>query len=151
LFLATGSATSAGSSGTISLTALPTSNAVDTISWQRWAADHGLDPANVDQDTNGNGLSDFLEFLTTPDSAAYVNRQPMELGLPDRLTLRMANGRAGAAIRVESSTNLESWSEATFLQFLSEDIDTDGTLSRSYQLPVMDGKRFYRFHAAPTP
>ncbi len=152
LFLAAGSATSAGSSGTLGLTAPSnTSAAVDTVSWQRWAADHGMDSSEPARDSDGNGIADLIEFLTAPDSATHANWLPLALNPLDRLTLSLAGGRSGADVRIESSTDLHGWAEDASLQFLSETVGPDGTVYRSYQVPAPDGKHFFRLRAVPTP
>jgi hypothetical protein len=150
LFVISGSTTSAGSSGAITLSPF-TGSGADPMSWQRWASGHGLDPEKPDLDSDHDGVADLIEFLqgTNPTSADAL--RPLELDAPDRLILRLAHDRTGAQIRMESSSDLQGWAEDNSLVFLSETAEAGDVLTRSYQIPQPVLSRFFRLRATRLP
>lgn len=150
LFVISGSTTSAGSSGAITLSPF-TGSGADPMSWQRWASGHGLDPEKPDLDSDHDGVADLIEFLqgTNPTSADAL--RPLELDAPDRLILRLAHDRTGAQIRMESSSDLQGWAEDDSLVFLSETAEAGDVLTRSYQIPQPVLSRFFRLRATRLP
>ncbi|MCW1922268.1 alpha-N-acetylglucosaminidase C-terminal domain-containing protein [Luteolibacter arcticus] len=150
LFIATGSATSAGSSGTLTLSS-PASSAADPMSWQRWASELDLDPEQPDLDSDGDGVADLIEFLQDSDPAKPDATRPLALEA-GQLSLQLASDRTGADVRIESSTDLDDWAEDESLVFLGESEEAGEMLTRIYQVPgpaVLS--RYFRLRATRLP
>ena len=146
LRIATGSATAAGSSGTITFerTADPPTN---PTSWEDWAASHGLNPALPGADADGDGVPNLLEFLQATNPGQPDTTQPLTMGPNTRLILRLAADRTGCAIQLESCTDLTDWQPDQSATFLGETYLPENQLLRSWQPASGQVRRFFRIHA----
>ncbi|MBN8457487.1 MAG: alpha-N-acetylglucosaminidase C-terminal domain-containing protein [Verrucomicrobia bacterium] len=150
LFLVTGSSTAAGSSGTIAL-ASSAQGPANPVSWQSWSTAHGLDPQQAGRDSDADGVPDLLEFLLDTDPAVSDTRQMLSFDPSGRLRLRLARDRAGAAIRIESSGDLQAWAADDSLVLADETYGPGGWLTRSYGIPDGGTARFFRLRAVRFP
>jgi hypothetical protein len=151
LFLATGSANSAGSSGTIAITPPAANEEDDPVCWQIWSAGHGMDPTQPNRDSTGNGVPDLIKFLQGFDPTAPGVGPLLALDAPGHLTLRMKDQLAGVDVRIESSTDLQNWAQDDSLLFLGETQQTGDVLARFYQVAATEASRFFRLRASLLP
>ena len=154
LYLATGSADSTGSSGTITITPPAANEAGDSVSWQRWCVDHGIDPTQPNHDSTGNGIPDVIKFLQGFNSGTPDVGQILTLAPSGQITLRMKDHLTGVDIRIESSADLQNWAEDDSLVFIDQvqQQTNDGdVIARSYQMTTSDACRFYRLRASLLP
>jgi hypothetical protein len=151
LFLATGSATSSGSNGTITITPPDGNEENDPVSWQSWSTSQGMDPTQPNRDSNGNGIPDLIKFLQGFDPAAPALGPLLALDSSGQLTLRMKDNLAGVDVRIDSSTDLQNWAEDNSLVFMGENPKNGDVLVRNYQVSTSDTAHFYRVRASLLP
>lgn len=150
LKMATGSATTAGSAGTIAI--VKVGGAVrNPTNWQEWASEHELDPVYPKRDSDGDGVLDLFEYLlgTNPKQVDHMTALGISSG--DHLDFTMAKERVGLDYQVEGSDDLSHWSMEDDLEFLSESTLPGNRIQRSYRVGFTKLKRFYRLNLTVTP
>lgn len=154
LKFAAGSATAAGSNGTINLEFLG-SLAANPISWNDWAASNGLDPARPELDSDHDGIADGIEFLQGGNPAVPDPSPPLQLQTDAEqmvLAFDWLNQRTGIRVRIQSSSGLTVWEDpAPRLTWLSDNA-LPGDRTRSvYQIAAGSPSEFYRLVLEPSP
>ncbi len=155
LKMAVGSATAAGSSGTITVEKLASiASLPNSVCWSEWALGFGLDAGQPAIDSDGDGINDVFEFFQGSDPWV-VDADPQFWLRTDTGDLLLeyvwAADRVGMVFGVDGTTNLMTpWAAAQAgLVWESDFTLPDGRTRRSYRVETLDGQEFYQLRLAP--
>jgi len=131
----------------------------DRISLASWLA--SLPDQNPLADPNGDGIPQLLAFATGARAASpaheflpSVTVQSLDVGgvvgQYAVIAVRELIGATGVATRIENSSTLQNWTPAAGV-LVSVTDHGDGTMTRSFRLPLQSGHTFLRLAVSQTP
>ena len=154
LKMAVGSATAAGSSGTIAVEKAGSIDSSNPVCWPEWALGFGLDPVQPSSDSDGDGIKDVFEFfqgsnpwVVNTDPQCWLRTVASDL----LLEYVWAADRVGMVFGVDGTDDLtNTWGDAIGgLLWESDLMLPDGRTRRSYRVDTPATQQFYHLRLSP--